>query len=866
MFWGRQRLMKIKSMVVSAAPPASSNIGFRPIPWNASGGCFRPFFFWWGKVCFEGIFPMYRPALQERLREAGSSRPTSALGDRSSFRGPRPHSASSTSATLASDASRANQIDHRSGEFHSSISTFTSWLPTANSSAPSASKSMRDDAKLLYQELQRIDLAADYTLKFSSASGTCSADMLRDYLMCLEQHAGSLEKPFSTFLQQERDYCKERADVLFMFHKKYLELVRTSFKQLSASCSILRQYDEKKKRDANAAHQGSQSSAQLQSLLISKTQELSAAESSFAQKFEAKHVEFLALQSRCIELEKELHDVKESRDHEIAKSKEWYQWELQFAEDKLDQAELKVQLLQEQALLMKNGLLLSTKTRTNPATNSNSSKGTQTFWKTADLSASEMPMHQGSSLTLPPDSQALNDCTTKDSAATAADDDDDDDDTIKSKLRKFLVPPVPGDIKAIKRRALVELILDGNLESGSIEYLKAIDSGKALSKSLLLKSISEIYATRTLLLQSGESISPYLTHDLGRFTLAHYRKRFGLKKLAEKRTSGIIRAVRMLRSSSNRIDLFGQFFGIDSSLPQKCLDIYIKLLIYIENMPEAPHIENEEATAVCWVPLEKFIIAFENVIGSDLESQDLEDILAKAELMAIPHDKKKHVFKINFDKICCSIFVRVIHGSQASAETGVTGKLLNGIEDLSEESGINRRIFFDIISAGNPSILRSSTDTLYDEGIKRQHGTLGFKSDDGRLRLSSKICSDLIDEFVLDGAPSHAPSLELQNARQNVVDALTTFWMRNGSVIEMKLREMQVTAARLAETMHLFFKGYLQKENTLSLWILTRSMIADLKLGKTIAERTRAPENLSTAKMKSTVKKLMMVSLLQVIS
>jgi hypothetical protein len=804
---------------------------------------------------------MYRPRLQERSRELGHSRPTSAAGNKSQLGGSRPQSALSTPTTFALDAARASKVEYRSDDFHSNFSTFTSLLPSTSSSAPGASKSMREEAKLLHEELLRIELAADYTLKFNVNSGSCSADMLRDYLLCLEQHAGSLERPFSIFLQQERDYCKERADVLFIFHKKYLELVRTSFKQLAASCSILRQHDDQKKRDANAAHQGNQSSAQLKSLLISKTQELVAAESSFAQKFEAKNSEFLAMQARCIELEKELHDVKELRDHEIAKSKEWYQWELQFAEDKLDQAELKIQLLQEQALLMKNGLLHSTKAAqaTHPATHPNATKGTQTFWKTAELSASEILMHQGRSRMLHPESQAHDESVAKDSDVAVADDDDDDDDAIKSKLRKFLVPPAAGDIKAIKRRALVELILDGNLESGSIEYLKALDTGKALSKSLLLKSISEIYATRTLLLQSGESISPYLTHDLGRFTLAHYRKRFGLKKVAERRTSGIIRAVRVHRASSNRIDLFGQFFGIDSSLPQKCLDIYIKLLIYIENMPEAPHIENEEVTAVCWVPLEKFVTAFENVIGTELESQDLEDILAKAESLAIPNDKKKHVLKINFDKICCSIFSRLIHASQASTETGVTEKLLNGIDDTSEESGISRRLFFDIISTGNPSILKSSTDTLYDEGIKRQHGTLGFKSDDGRLRLSSKFCSELIDEFVLDGAPSHAPSLELQKARQNVLDALTTFWMRNGSVIEMKLKETQVTAARLAETMHLFFKGYLQKENTLSLWILTRSMISDLKLGKTIVERTRAPENLSTTKMKSTVKKLMMV-------
>jgi hypothetical protein len=83
--------------------------------------------------------------------------------------------------------------------------------------------------------------------------------------------------------------------------------------------------------------------------------------------------------------------------------------------------------------------------------------------------------------------------------------------------------------------------------------------------------------------------------------------------------------------------------------------------------------------------------------------------------------------------------------------------------------------------------------------------------------------------------------------------------MRNGKIIETKLKETQIIAARLTETMHLFFKGYLQKENTLSLWILTRSMISDLKLGATIRERTRAPENLATTKMKSTVKKLMMV-------
>lgn len=801
---------------------------------------------------------MYRPALQERLREASSVRPTSAFGNRPKLGASRPQSASSTPSHNTADLLRTSQAEDRSVDVRSIFSTFTSMLPPATSSVPVAGKSMREDAKAVYQELQQIELAADYTLKFNSSSGTCSADMLRDYLSCLEHHAGSLEKPFLTFLQQERDYCKERAEVLGIFHKKYLELVRASLKQLSTTCGILRQYDDKRQRDANAVHQGIQSAAQVHSLLQSKTQELLAAERSFAQKLEAKHAEFLASQARCVELEKELHEVKELRDQEIAKSKEWYQWELQFAEDKLDQAELKMQLLQEQALQMKSGLLSKKMSETNHSAVHSSTKGTQTFWKTADVIDSDSLVQNDKYRILQQETQVLHKSRTEDSG-TVMTDDDDDDDAIKSKLRKFLVPSAAGDIQAIKRKALVELILDGNLESGSIEYLMAIDSGKALSKALLLKSISEIYATRTLLLQSGESISPYLTHDLGRFTLAHYRQRFGLKKIAEKRTSGIIRAVRMLRASSNRIDLFGQFCGIDSSLPQKCLDIYIKLLIYIENMPEAPHIENEEATAVCWVPLEKFVTACENVVGSVLESQDLDDILAKAELLAVPNDKKKHVLKVNFDKICCSIFSRVIHASQISAESGVTDKLLNGLDDQTGGSGISRRLFFDIISTGNPNIIKSSTDTLYDEGIKRQHGTLGFQSDDGRLRLSPQCCCDLINEFVLDGAPAHAPSLELQNARQSVLDALTTFWMRNGKIIETKLKETQIIAARLTETMHLFFKGYLQKENTLSLWILTRSMISDLKLGATIRERTRAPENLAAAKMKSTVKKLMMV-------
>jgi hypothetical protein len=277
-------------------------------------------------------------------------------------------------------------------------------------------------------------------------------------------------------------------------------------------------------------------------------------------------------------------------------------------------------------------------------------------------------------------------------------------------------------------------------------------------------------------------------------------------------------------------------------------------------MPEAPHIENEEATAVCWVPLEKFVAACDQVVGSELESQDLEDIFAKAQMLAIPSAKKKNILKINFDKICCSIFSRVIHSSQATMEIDVTNKLLCGIQDPNCESGLSRKTFFDIVSTGNPSVTKSTTDTLFDEGIKRQYGHLSFISDDGRLRLSPETCSNLICEFVLDGAPGHAPGLELQTARQNVLDALTTFWMRNGKVIETKLKETQVVAARLAQTMHLFFKGYLQKENTLSLWILTRSMIADLKLGQIIADRTQNPENTATTKIKSTVKKLMMVS------
>jgi hypothetical protein len=809
---------------------------------------------------------MYRPALQERLREASATRPHSAVDTSSRFGASRPQSASSViNLQTSSDFFRQSSLENPIDGFPAPPFVFSSSRPqSAMSSANGSSKSMRDDAKLVFQELQRIHSVADYTLKFSSSTGSCSADMLRDYLQCLEQHAGSLEKPFSTFLQQERSYCKERADVLAIFHHKYLDLVRTSLKQLAVACNILKQVDDKKHREANSAHQGNVSAAQVQILLNAKIQELNATQSSFAQTLETKQSEFLVSQSRCSELTKELHEIKEFRDQEIAKSKEWYQWELQFAEDKLDQAELKIQLLQEQLLQMKNGLVMSsTKGQLQQATTQSSglSKGTQTFWKTGDVSDLR-PSSSHSSL--PESLKSSQHSATKDSGMSLTDDDDDDDAT-KSRLRKFLIPSAAGDIQSIKRKALVELILDGTLESGSIEYLKAVDTGKSLSKALLLRSISEVYATRTLLLQSGESISPYLTHDLGRFTLAHYRQRFGLKKTAERRTSGIIRAVRLHRSSSNRIDLFGQFFGIDSNLPPKCLDIYLKLLIYIENMPEAPHIENDDATAVCWVPLEKFIVACEKVIEFELDSQDLEDIFAKAEMLAVPNAKKKHIMKINFDKICCSIFSRVIHASQATSEMEVTSKLLSGIQDSTDESGISRRTFFEIISTGNPSIVKSSTDTLFDEGIKRQHGLLNFKSDDGRLRLSPETCSNLISEFVLDGAPGHAPGLDLQKSRQTVLDALTTFWMRNGKIIETKLKESQIVAARLSQTMHLFFKGYLQKENTLSLWILTRSMIADLKLGKTILERTANPESTATLKMKGTVKKLMMVSCIDVI-
>jgi hypothetical protein len=235
-----------------------------------------------------------------------------------------------------------------------------------------------------------------------------------------------------------------------------------------------------------------------------------------------------------------------------------------------------------------------------------------------------------------------------------------------------------------------------------------------------------------------------------------------------------------------------------------------------------------------------------------------------AEQLAVPNDKKKHVLKINFDKICCSVFSKVIHASQTTSEMCVTDILLNGTEDQTEDSGISRKVFFDILSCSNPNFSKLSSDTLYDEGLKRQHGSLGFQSSDGRLRLSPQYCSDLIREFVLDGAPGHAPSIQLQRARQTVLDALTTFWMRNGKLIETKLRETQITAARLAETMHSFFKGYFQKENTLSLWILTRSMISDLNLGKIIAERTRNPENAAVTKIKSTVQKLMMVSLISI--
>jgi hypothetical protein len=808
---------------------------------------------------------MYRPALQERLRESNISRPTSALGTRPLSGSSRPQSASVSQIEAhlqkTSDYFQASRAENRIDE-SLSLSTFMfppSRPQSAISSSNGSSKSMRDDAKLVFQELQRIHLVTDYTLKFSNSTGTCSADILRDYLICLEQYAGSLEKPFSLFLQQERNFCKERADVLNMFHQKYLELVRISLKQLSAACHILKQVDDKQHRDANAAHQGIVSAAQAQSLLNAKTQELTAAQNSFAQIIDKKQAEFLASEARCNELTMQLNEIKEIRDQDISKAKEWYQWELQFAEDKLDQAELKIQLLQEQLSQLKTGLVISSKkeqSKTAATQSSFASKGTQTFWKTGDIS-----MNQGSNSVLKPDSRKIaQSFAAVDSRTSLSDDDDDEDDAIKSRLRKFLIPPAAGDIQAIKKRALVELILEGTLESGSIEYLKAVDSGKALSKELLLRSISEVYATRTLLLQSGEGISPYLTQDLGRFTLAHYRQRFGLKKTAEKRTSGIIRSVRTYRSSSNRIDLFGQFFGIDSNLPPKCLDIYLKLLIYIENMPEAPHIENEDATAICWVPLEKFITACEQVVGPVLEFQDLEDIFAKAQTLAVPNAKKKHVLKINFDKICCSIFSLLIHASQANTEMEVTNKLLNGIHDAADESSLSRRMFFEIISVGNPSVTKLSTDTLFDEGIKRQHGLLSFNSDDGRLRLNSETCSNLINEFVLDGAPGHAPGLELQNARQTVLDALTTFWMRNGKVIEMKLKETQIIAARLAQTMHSFFKGYLQKENTLSLWILTRSMIADLKLGKIIAERTQNPENTVTAKLKGTVKKLVMVS------
>jgi hypothetical protein len=804
---------------------------------------------------------MYRPDLQERLREISSVRPASAVGSRLQLNASRPQSASSVVRTQAGSESLLARTENRSDHFFASSLSFSSRPQSAVSSALGSSKSMRDDAKSVFQELQRIQLGTDYTLKFNNVTGTCSSDMLRDYLLCLEQHAESLEKPFSIFLQQERDFCKERADVLDIFHQKYLELVRISLKQLSTACNILRQFDNEKQRKANFSHQEHVSAAQVQSLLNAKAQELILAERSFSQTIEAKEAEFLASQARCIELEKELHEVKELRDQKIAKSKEWYQWELQFTEDKLDQAELKIQLLQEHALQMKNALLLSTKekeqTKLASVQSHVSTKGTQTFWKTGETLDFQTQNAQATQIsTLPAPDKDSNKSALSDNQDDGG---SDDDDAVKSRLRKFLVPAAAGDIQSIKRKALVELILDGTLASGSIEYLKAVDSGKALSKTLLLKSISEVYATRTLLLQSGESISPYLTHDLGRFTLAHYRQRFGLKKVAEKRTSGIIRAVRAHRSSSNRIDLFGQFCGIDSNLPPKCLDIYIKLLIYIENMPEAPHIENEEATAVCWVPLEKFVVACENVLGSHLESQDLEDIVAKAEMLAVPNDKKKNILKINFDKICCSVFSRVIHSSQSTTELELTHRILSGIDDQTNESGMSRKMFFEIISTGNPNISRTTTDTLYDEGIKRQHGMLGFKSDDGRLRLSHTHCSDLINEFVLDGAPGHAPSMEVQQARQNVLDALTTFWMRNGKIIETQLKETQIVAARLAEAMHLFFRGYLHKENTLSLWILTRSMISDLKLGKIINERTHLLENASATKMKSTVKKLMMV-------
>jgi len=813
---------------------------------------------------------MYRPELQERLRGTSANRQSSASDSRSQHGSSRPQSASSMPAVAHSRPTSAmswgNCVETRSDDFFVRSTAFQSRPQSALSGALGTTKSMREDAKLVFHQLQKIQFDADYTLKFNISTGTCTGDILQDYLRCLEQHAGDLESPFSMFLQQEREYCKERADVLEIFHQKYLELVRVSFKQCSTACMMLRQFDDKKQRDANSAHQANKSVSQVQSLLDARTEELSAVKSAFAQKNEERQIELHASQTRCTELAHELHDVIGLRDEEIAKSKQWYQWELQFAEDKLDQAELKILLLQENISHLTTGLAVSAKreqihlaaTKT-----SVSSKGTQTFWKNGEVSSFEM--HQGASRATKSDPQPAVNKTkesgankTQESGASLTDDDDEDDDIVKSRLRKFLVPAAAGDIQAMKRKALVELILDGTLESGSIEYLKAVDSGKALSKALLLKCISEIYATRTLLMQAGESISPYLTHDLGRFTLAHYRKRFGLKRVAEKRTSGIIRSIRLHRAASNRIDLFGQFCNIDSSLPSNCLQIYIKLLIYIENMPEAPHIENEEATAICWVPLEKFVIACENVISSDVDSQDLDDIFAKAEQLAIPNNKKKNVLKINFDKICCTIFSKVIHTSQKS-EIDITDKILHGLADQTDESGITRRIFYDIVSAGNPSILRSSTDLLYDEGIKRQHGILGFNSDDGRLKLSPQFCSDLIAEFVLDGAPGHAPSQEIQIARQTVLDALTTFWMRNGKLIETKLKETQLAANRLAQTMHLFFKGYLEKENILTLWILTRSMIADLKLGQIIVERNQAVENEMTAKIKSTVKKLMMV-------
>jgi hypothetical protein len=817
---------------------------------------------------------MYRPALQERLRGASASRPTTASDSRPQHGSSRPQSASSMPTVAhsrpTSAISWASSLDNRSDDSFARSGAFQSRPQSALSSALGTKNPMREDAKLVFQQLQRIQLDADYTLKFNNVTGTCSGDILQDYLRCLEQHAVDLESPFSMFLQQEREYCKERADVLEIFHQKYLELVRISFKQCSAACNILRQFDEKKQRDANSAYQANRSVSQVQSLLDARTAELTAVQSSFAQTIEEKQTELLVSQTRCIELENELKEVIELRDEEIAKSKQWYQWELQFAEDKLDQAELKIQLLQENISQLKTGLVISAKreqvhlaaTQTPVST-----KGTQTFWKTGENSAFEMPQaigHTAKSDVQPVLNKSAQPNTSKESGASHTDDDDDDDDIVKSRLRKFLIPPAAGDIQAMKRKALVELILDGTLESGSIEYLKAVDTGKALSKALLLKCISEIYATRTLLMQAGESISPYLTHDLGRFTLAHYRKRFGLKRVAEKRTSGIIRSVRVHRAASNRIDLFGQFCGIDSSLPSNCLQIYIKLLIYIENMPEAPHIENEEATAVCWVPLEKFVTACENVLSSELDPQDLEDIFEKAEQIAIPNNKKKNVLKINFDKICCTIFSKVIHTSRKS-ELDVTEKLLHGLADQTGESGITRRIFYDVISAGNPSILKSSTDLLYDEGIKKQYGILGFNSDDGRLKLGPQFCSDIIAEFVLDGAPGHAPSQEVQIARQTALDALTTFWMRNGKLIETKMRETQLAASRLAQTMHLFFKGYLEKENILTLWILTRSMIADLNLGQMIADRTQTLENEMTAKMQGTVKKLMMVCSIEMI-